>query len=198
MTKEKGLVILAAGNSSRMGACKFLLKTDTGISFLEKILNDTKEFCFDKVVIVVNENTYNEVIFNLRDHLNENIIVIVNKDVSLERFYTLQLGLQQLKNFDYYFVHNADNPFINSENLNFIYDNREKTSVVVPCYNGKGGHPVMFNKKVAEYLLSAKPESRLNEELKKHNILRLETSFEEVLTDIDTGEDYFRVFGKNI
>ena len=196
MREKKCLIVLAAGNSSRMGTCKFMLKTGAGLSFIENIICETKDFLFDRIIIVVNEKTFHEVSFVLRNHLSEKIKVILNENVERERFYSLQLGLKQLRGFDYYFVHNADNPFLNHETLSLLYRNRFNSPVILPTFNGKGGHPVLFNKIIANFLLSSNSDARLDLELKKHKVLRIESSIKEVLTNIDNREDYFRVFGK--
>lgn len=92
MDEKAGLVVLAAGNSSRMGACKFLLKTNEGISILEKIIRDASDFGFDRILVVVNENTYNDVAATLKFRLNEKLRIVVNQRVELERFFFNSAG----------------------------------------------------------------------------------------------------------
>lgn len=190
MDEKAGLVVLAAGNSSRMGACKFLLKTNEGISILEKIIRDANEFGFDRILVVVNENTYKDVMTTLKFRLNEKLRIVVNQRVELERFFSIQLALIHTTDLDYVFVHNADNPHIDKAVLDLLFEQRKTAPVVIPCYEGKGGHPVLFNKKIAQEVLKADTTSRLDLELKRFDPLRLNCNNEKVLCNIDTKEDY--------
>jgi len=189
---KTGLIILAAGASSRMGQCKFLLADRSGKPILENLLRAACEFDFTSILIVSSLKNAEAVIAIADTVAPETISVVFNPRPELERFYSLKTGLFALGDIDYCFIHNADNPVLNIATLQKLYECREQASVIVPTYNTKGGHPVLINRNVIEGICAAPADSQLNIELRKSNVLRVEVQDPEILLDIDTEEDYHR------
>lgn len=189
---KTGLIILAAGASSRMGQCKFLLPDRNDKPILENLLRAACEFDFTSILIVSSMKNAEAVIAIADAVAPETISVIFNPRPELERFYSLKTGLFASGDIDCCFIHNADNPVLHIETLQKLYECRDKASVIVPTFNSKGGHPVLINRSVIERICGAPVDSRLNVELQKSDVFRLEIHDPEILLDIDTEEDYNR------
>lgn len=195
-SEKIGLIILAAGKSQRMGTCKFMLQTPSGISLLEQELLQTLPFQFEKIVIVTNKENYQS-IEELRHKIGiPRVTIALNSKPELERLHSLQLGLQCLNNCDYVFIHNADNPFLSPQVVEQLLLNRQMADVLVPVYFNCGGHPILISRKAKKSILHASPNSRIDTELKKLNRFRLSVNDRNILTDLDTPEDY-RIYLKN-
>ena len=85
-------VILAAGQSSRMGnSIKALLKVD-GVSFLERIINNLMETDVGEIVVVLGAHC-NKIIETVK---LENIKVVRNEDWETGQLSSLRAGIKNL------------------------------------------------------------------------------------------------------
>ena len=187
---KTAMVILAAGSSSRMGECKFLLKNHNQISFLESEIESSLLLNINRLVVVTSklyECQVNEIIKKINSKI---IDLVINLKPQKERFYSLQCGLNKIIDFDYCFVHNADNPFINLHTCNKLLENGKNADVLIPTFNNKGGHPILINNFSINYLLKLKWDSNLKEVIKNLKSKRIETNDPCILTNIDTVKDY--------
>lgn len=189
MTKT-ALIILAAGSSTRMGVCKFLLEITQSKTLLEYQLDSALKFLFQKIIVVTAQNNKEKVLTICNKLNSKNIEVIINEKIELERLYSLQLGLNALTNFDYCFIHNADNPYINTNMLELLFDNKKKANSIIPTYNNKGGHPILVDAVTINTLKNAPTNSMINIEINKTNCLRLPINYPSILVNIDTQTDY--------
>jgi molybdenum cofactor cytidylyltransferase len=187
---KTGMVLLAAGASTRMGRCKFLLQTPNGISLLEQELLQSLPFQFEKTVIVTNAENYNQV-EELRHRTGiKKVNIILNPKPELERLHSLKLGLKLLKNCDYVFMHNADNPFLNPLVIEQLIANRQFADVIIPIFFNKGGHPILLSKHACRIISTAPESSRIDIEIKKLKTFRISVNDKSILTDLDTPDDY--------
>lgn len=196
MIEKSGLIILAAGNSTRMGTCKFMLKLDDQTTFLDSILRGAITTGIETILLVVNEATYSYALNICKKHNHSNINIVINNFADKERLYSLQTALKSVPNLNHYFLHNADNPFLFPETIKKLLENRNKAEVIIPVVGHKGGHPVLFNHKVADSLLNAKLHLKINEVLNQHTSLRLPVDNHEVLTDIDNAAEYYSLISQ--
>ena len=190
------MILLAAGNSSRMGECKFLLKTADGITFLEKQLNSALLFPFNKITVVSSLHNYartDKVCSSLR---SDKIEVIINQFPERERFYSIQCGLRHMIGFDHCFIQNADNPELKSLTLYELDSERKNADCIIPVNENKGGHPVLIGKTIIKDLLVAPENSRLDKELEKYSCKRVNVQDNSIHLNIDTPEDYKNYIGK--
>ncbi|MBL7896855.1 MAG: NTP transferase domain-containing protein [Bacteroidia bacterium] len=184
------LVVLASGTSSRMGSCKFLLPSKHHSSLLEAILSQAQKTIINSFNIVTSAINSSYVYQKTKNVIHKNFKIIINPHPERERMYSLQCALQQLKNYDYCFIQNADNPFFEAQLINEMFASRNDADFICPVFNNKGGHPILINKKLINALLKAPYDSRLDFELKKFTTKRIDTKSENVLINIDTQEDY--------
>ena len=183
------VLILAAGNSSRMKSPKFALQFNKSQSFLEKIVQIYTEFGCEEIIVVLNQEG-----ISLLDHLHlklKNVKIVLNDHPEWERFYSIKLGIQGLSKQHPVFIHNVDNPFVTAAILESLISKDVTTNYVVPTYNGKGGHPVLISNKVCQKLiLTEKNDLILSDFLKQYDKKRVAVEDQNILVNINTMEAY--------
>lgn len=190
LSDRVALIVLASGKSSRMGSCKFLLPSKHHTSILQEILSEAQKTIINSFHVVTSIVNSAHVYQHAKKVINKNFKVIINHHPERERMYSLQCALEQIKNYDYCFIQNADNPFFEKELINRMIASRNDADFICPVFKGKGGHPILINKKLINALLNVPYYSRLDNELKKFTSKRIDATSENILINIDTVEDY--------
>jgi molybdenum cofactor cytidylyltransferase len=187
--KKYGVVILAAGESSRMAYPKAFLRYNSKMRFIDKIIDEYIDFGITNIVVVTNSR----IISNL--NLDENISVVINERLEYERFYSIKLGLEKAMGCDFCYIQNVDNPFVNEVILRKLYYKSNSTGSTVPVFNDKGGHPVLINKDIINKIIAANG-SVLNfkDILGEFPSSRIEVNDDSILVNINTPEDYKNYF----
>ena len=185
-------VVLSAGESSRMGRPKALLPID-GQTFIEKIVGALKKSSVAKVMVVLGHNA-DEMIQRI-EHLP--VEILVNPDYKLGQLSSLQVAVRRLErepDCDGMLVHLVDHPYVNTELVQTMIKRYEDTGklIVVPRYNGKRGHPVIFSRKLFKELLAAPMDQGAKAVVDAHraDTLEIDTEDEGITLDIDTPELY--------
>jgi len=184
-----GLILLAAGNSTRMGQCKYLLPLLNGKTFYENIVRSFFEFGIEKI-IVVTQSKYSKELKSIFKDEEKQPYIIINHFPEKERFYSLQLGIKALDTSEYCFIHNADSPFVKQETLQQLAASKHSADYVCPVFKGKSGHPILVNKKTLHHLINCSEQNNLRDELKKLKRNNIEVRSNEIVVDIDTQDDY--------
>lgn len=189
-TNEKfAVIILAAGKSSRMGTSKSFLKFDNDFNFIEKIIEQFQKAGADKCVVVTNSNDFKE----LLKYENEKIIIVKNSVEESSRFFSVFIGCEQLKEYDYVFIHNVDNPYIRISDIEKIFLNKTPYEYIVPVYNNQGGHPILINKKIIEQILIQTTYNQILRNFlklfKRKNVIFVE---ENILYNINNVDQYYK------
>ena len=170
MPRAPGLyaVILAAGESTRMGRDKALLpwppaasgSAPTGQTFLSAAIQALYPFS-DKVIVVVgkNENNLAAVVYA------HGASLVRNPDPDRGQFSSLQVGLQEVLNDgrDAAMVTLVDRPPARAATLQTLRsvfaDAESLVWAVVPEYNGKHGHPFLLAREMIGAFLNAPPSA---------------------------------------
>ena len=186
-------VILAAGASSRMGQDKALLQYG-GKSFLAGAVQLLQNVC-DFVVVIAGKN-----IDVLRPVVYQNsAYLVLNPQPELGQFSSLRLGLQAVLNRgrDAACVTLVDRPPAELKTVqrlkeHFLSSSPESTWAVVPQFEGKHGHPVLFGREMIEVFLRAQPTGNAREIEHQHQsrIEYLDVNDARVVLNINTPEDY--------
>ena len=189
--KNCSAIILAAGRSSRMGMPKFALQFSENRTFLDEVIKQYRIFGCKKIVVVMNRDGW--IFLQKRSKkFDANIVLIENTHLEWERFYSIKLGIQNVKNIFPVFIHNVDNPFIDQKVLEKLYSLSSK-DYIVPVFNGKGGHPILLSQNVAvEILKETKNDLIFSIFLKKFEKTRVEVADKNILVNINTKEEYDR------
>lgn len=196
MSKEKlvSVIILAAGNSERMGFPKALLKWNERITFLEKICNEYAAFGCEEIILVINKDLSNLI---LKKHLTlpKNLSIVVNEQLELGRMYSMFLGVDKWNHQGFCFVQNIDNPFVNADTLKNIFMNRNEDHAIVPVCGGKRGHPILINKKIADRISALKFfDLTLKTLINESGITEVPVNDSGILQNINTPNEYKNLF----
>jgi molybdenum cofactor cytidylyltransferase len=187
-------LVLAAGESSRMGIDKALLPY-RGRTFLETILHTLKGAGVERRAVVLGHHA--EEIQKALGPLEAEIIV--NHDYPKGQTSSLQTGLRALINpdLDAILLCLVDHPAVRAEVLRkLIQCSRESAPpVIIPTFRGRHGHPVVIKRELFQELLDLRPGQGANIVIRKYHdaTCLVETDEPGILLDVDDPETYRRL-----
>lgn len=202
-------LILAAGDSTRMGRDKALLpwppasagqptSNDTFLSAAIRSLAPVTEF----VVVVVgkNEAALAPIIYARGASL------VVNPDPSRGQFSSLQVGLHEVLNHgrDAAMVTLVDRPPVSAGTIHILHDAFEAAGqniwAVVAEYSGKHGHPYLVGREMIEAFLRVPPTSTAREVEHQHqeHIQYARVDDPLVAVNVNTPEDYAALLARPV
>jgi molybdenum cofactor cytidylyltransferase len=200
-------VILAAGESSRMGTDKALLpwppqvegqlpSKDTFLSAAIRSLLLATDF----VVVVAGKNEAELAPIAYANGAS----VVINPDPSRGQFSSLQVGLQDVLSHgrDAAVITLVDRPPVGSETVHLLRDAFESASqdvwAVVPELEGKHGHPYLVGRELIEVFLQAPPtaSARDIEHRYQDHVQYVAVSDPFVALNINTPDDYAALLTK--
>lgn len=146
-----GALILAGGHSKRMNQPKPFLNY-RGKSFLHAISEIYFKSGITEIYTVINHSLVTGSWQPHPEPLYSSLIL--NNHPEHGRFYSLKLGTERVKDLDFCFIHNIDNPFLSKEMISGLLRNKIKNGFVVPTYCGKGGHPILISNKIIRHITS--------------------------------------------
>ena len=196
-------ILLAAGLSTRMGQPKQLLPFGEN-TIVETVVNNMLNSKFSKVVAVLGH--YAD---QIQDILNKYpVTTVVNPDYREGMLTSAQVGIKSLNltnagnlegsertNHIAFSIMLVDQPFITSELIDTVinaYTYSEK-GIVLPSYQYRRGHPVIFHHKYANNILALDADSDGVRSLYKthsEDIHYVNVDTDAVLRDIDYRVDY--------
>jgi molybdenum cofactor cytidylyltransferase len=190
MKKVAGL-ILAAGKSERMGRPKALLPFQ-GSCFLTHIFREATHSELTSVKVVLGHQS--DAILKALQEIEPN--ALLNRDYESGQLTSLQCGLKHLSSPlpDGVMVFLIDHPMVHRTLVNQIVEafSRHTSPIVVPSFQYRRGHPMIFGADLFNELLEAPLDQGAMTVVRKHTaeILHLEVDEPGVLVDIDTPEAY--------
>jgi molybdenum cofactor cytidylyltransferase len=195
LPKNTSAIILAAGSSGRMGIPKALLKMPGGGTFLDYAASTYLEAGLAKVIVVVSPTVHKVLEYRKPTFFND-VTFVMNSMQEKGRMYSIKLGLDTLPPDHYTFIHNVDQPFITTDLIELMMKKAEREAYVVPCFENKGGHPVLIDPEISDVV---KKKYAQVEQFKS----LLEPFFKNAVSvhdgrvceNVNTPEDYLRVFG---
>ena len=187
-------IILASGLSERMGTPKALLKWDNSTTFLEKIIAEYTNAGCTQIICMVNPITEP---FCKELNLPEFVKLVVNPKPELGRFSSILIASREVKNSDFCFIQNVDNPFVNIDIINKIWAKRNFKTWCSPIYNDKGGHPVLLPKAIIQQIYnSTNLDITLHDILNSFPRISIEIDTDTILRNINTPDEYAKFFVK--
>ncbi len=189
-------IVLAAGESRRMGSPKMLLPY-RGLTIIEHVIMNVIASEIEKVVTVLGADK--EEIGKLTGKFD--IINCYNDDYSLGMLSSVRCGLRSLPdNCSAALVLPGDQPMITTSEINKIITAYRTSGrgIVLPLYNGKRGHPVIIDMKYRDEVMSLPDSEGLRALAGRHPGDTCEAVTDDpcVLRDIDTREDYLNEINK--
>jgi molybdenum cofactor cytidylyltransferase len=185
-------ILLAAGRSERMGTFKPLLPFGKA-TVIETCLDYLREGKIETIVVVGGHR-----IDQLRDRLkSESVIIVENPDPSSEMGHSIACGIKAVPgNFGAVLIGLVDHPAVSPQVVQQLIDEWKRgTHLVVPTWQGRGGHPVLVDLRFRAELLSLPPEVGLKSLFLEHgaNLRRLPVDSPFIARDMDTWDDYTRL-----
>jgi molybdenum cofactor cytidylyltransferase len=183
-------VILAAGESRRMGTQKLLLPFgDTTI--VEAVVRTALASRVDRGLVVLGAD---------RDAVRPKlepcgVAFVVNEDYRLGMLSSVQAGFRALPGeAEAAVIMLGDQPFLAAPVVDAVIGayRESRKGIVIPIFQGRRGHPILVDLKFRLEVLAIDPVEGLRRLLRAHaeDIGEVETGDANILRDLDTPEDY--------
>jgi molybdenum cofactor cytidylyltransferase len=183
-------IILAAGESKRMGRQKLLLPFGRN-TVIETIVRTALDSSADGTLVVLGADQ-DEVRQALKLYP---VKLTVNEDFALGMLSSIQAGFQSLTGrIRAAIIMLGDQPAIPAEVLDDLiaaYQSKGR-GIVIPVHGGRRGHPVLIDMKYKAEVMGLDPEVGLRQLVLAHSqdVLEVEAQTPAVLTDMDVPADY--------
>ena len=187
-------IILAAGESRRMGVKNKLLLPISGEVLVSNFVKSVCASNVDEVVVVVGHEAE-----KIEDVLQGQPVRFVENLRYMEGMTSsIQTGIQAASvESEGLLICLADQPFIETSDFNrLIHEftdlfDSESSLIIVPVFKGQRGNPVLFSRQFRDIILQHKDEGCRHIVLKHPECVReVEMGNDNVLQDVDTLEDY--------
>jgi molybdenum cofactor cytidylyltransferase len=202
-------IVLAAGESKRMGMPKPLLRfprathgqdaratkrNDT--TFLEQIVSVLQRSDVDRIMVILGAQA-------ARIQASADLSgadVVLNEDYRKGQLSSLIAGLKSLPSrTEAVLLCLVDNPLITGATVNRIVQTFHETGrpIVIPVFGGRRGHPALFARPMFDELLNAPVDKGARHVVHSHidEVFDVGVTDSSVLARIDTPEDYLSHFG---
>lgn len=194
-------LVLAAGDSTRMGSPKALLTAPDGQPFVVRIVRAFADAGVDTIVVVT--GAAHDAILQLLEHAAPGPVVRVvrNADPSRGQLSSLWTGMEAVRGDDPegLLVTLVDVPMLTAGTITAVVDAwRESGAPIVrPAAGERHGHPVLFDRALFDELREAPLDGGAKTVVRRHEarILNVIPPDPGCLRDIDTPEDYRSLIG---
>ena len=189
-------IILAAGESKRMGQLKQLLPF-RGSTLLGQIVENLLQSQAAETIVVLGSQA--EKIIPQIDR--EPVKIVVNPDFEQGMSSSIKCGLSHISEAaDGVMIVLGDQPLIEKETIDLLIERHRQSErgIILPVYNGIRGHPVIFTMKYKDELLRLTGDIGGKQIVERHpsDVLEVEVDSESVVTSIDAESDYQSLVGK--
>ena len=182
-------LILAAGESSRMGSPKALLEF-RGETFIDRLIRCFSAYCSPVIVVLGHEP---EVIrAGVRSPLQA--VFVLNMDYERGQFSSMQCGLRAVpEDADGVVFTPVDHPNVEGATVAKLIESG--ALIAIPQYLGRHGHPVLFSRSLIPEFLALPPDSQARAVTQRHanEIRYFDVADRGILDDIDDPEAYHRL-----
>lgn len=185
------IIILAAGNSSRLGSPK-QLKLFNHKTLLQHVIDEATAAKAEAIIVVTGANA-DEVLQNIDQ---KSLHVVFNKDWETGMASGIVAGINKAvmlnSAIDKIIISVCDQPFISADLFQEMYikQTEAKQPIVACAYADTIGTPVLFTKKYFDLLLALKGDEGAKKILKLHPEDVATIMFPQGNIDIDTKKDY--------
>jgi len=153
-------IILAAGESRRMGRPKALLPFRGG-TFLSVLAGTFANFC-DPVIAIFGFDAE-----NVRKSAPPGVLPVVNPNYRDGMLTSLQAGLRACgDSFDAVLFTLVDHPAIKQETISALLGT--DAAITIPRFRGRRGHPVFISREICQGYLSEPADSKVRDIIDRH------------------------------
>ena len=194
--KETAALLLAAGESRRMGQLKALLPWQ-GTTLLSHQLAALDAAGVDRIMVVLGHRAAElQEVLQQERAARPSVAWVVNPDYLQGKTTSLKAGLRALSPHQpqTILILNVDQPR-RPETLDYLRRQHQAAAarITIPTYQGQGGHPVLLDAALMGELLGITEETQgLRAVMQRHQgfIHRVEMDTPEVRWDLNTPEQY--------
>jgi molybdenum cofactor cytidylyltransferase len=184
-----GVIILAAGGSSRLGSPKQLLQY-RGQSLIRGAVEAAAGSLCDRVVVVIGNEAQ-----RMRDELDGLPVSLVeNQNWRTGMSSSIRAGMEELLkgDLDAVVLMLCDQPFVTAEILNELIFTYFKTSdpIVASSYEGVQGAPAFFTRELFDELTSLTADEGARRVILKYPASVVTIPFPQGAFDVDTPHEY--------
>ena len=184
-------LILAAGESSRMGSPKALLDF-RGETFLDRLIQRLHGHCSPVIVVLGHQPE----VIRAGVRSPGNAIFVLNPNYEFGQFSSLQCGLRAIPKWaDGVIFTPVDHPNFESATVTRLLESH--APIAIPQYIGRHGHPVLAARHLIPEFLALGPTDQARTVIHRHKseIEYIDVADAGVLDDIDDPESYRRLIG---
>jgi molybdenum cofactor cytidylyltransferase len=190
-------IVLAAGESKRMGSMQKALLPVSGSTFLEKIVKDLRHTESGELIVVLGAES--EKVLESTDLRMAR--VVVNEEWETGQLSSLRAGIRKCSSESEKVLFTlVDHPLVKESTYDAIIRlwKKNRDMIVIPTYNGRRGHPTLFPRALYRKLLNDPLLDGARGLFRKGEspILQTEVDDPGILIDIDTEYDYKRYIGE--
>lgn len=183
-------IVMAAGESKRMGVPKQLMPID-GTTMLGKVLDVLSRSRAEEIIVVAGHRA-GEVAKSIS---GRPVKVAFNRHYEKGMSTSIRAGLSQTSHKARGFmIVLGDQPFVDVEIIDSLIQAFacHSNGIVVPVYEGKRGHPVIFSAKYKRELTSLKGDVGARSIIADHKeeVFEVFVNSRTIIDDIDTIDDY--------
>jgi len=183
-------IVLAAGESKRMGSPKMLL-TFKGKSMLENVIENVRKSNVDHILVVT--GAYRGKITDLVSKLD--VTCCYNDKYPEGMLSSVKCGFRNIpKDFEAVLIFQGDQPLIKPVVINKVIEafRSSDKNIVIPLCDKKRGHPLLIGKIYRDKIetLDANEGLRSLAYICNEDVLEIETHDPDILVDFDTYEEY--------
>ncbi len=182
-------VVLAAGESRRMGSQKLLLPW-AGKTVIEQIVDQLLLSRVDRIYIVTGHD-HERLIQTLREYPVE---LVYNQGYSAGMLSSVRCGIRALPAaYTGVLVALGDQPWLRTQTVNALIDHfLAHPKIVLPVHQNRRGHPLLFARQYSDRILSHYDSVGLRGLLQEYaqDVQEVLIDAEGVLLDLDVPEDY--------
>ena len=186
-------IVLAAGESLRMGRPKLLLPYHGDKTIIETVVENVVSSRADRAAVVLGGSRR-----GIEEKIRRFAVKrVINRRYKEGMFSSVRSGLSSLPPSARAAVFIlADQPDVPTSVIDLLIEafRREKKGIVLPVYRGMRGHPLLIDLKYRREIDSLSPDSGLRGLLREHgdDILEVRVPSPAILKDIDGPKDYER------
>jgi molybdenum cofactor cytidylyltransferase len=190
--EEIWAIILAAGESKRMGSPKMLLPFNGG-TMLERVISNVRASAVNKILVVLGSDKDKVLTLVERTSVNH----CLNENYTDGMLSSVKCGFRSLpQNFSAVLIFQGDQPLISPDTINNVIKARQTSGkeILIPIFEGKRGHPLLVGKKFRKEIETMESDQGLRALSARHpeEVFEVETDDPGILKDFDTYDEYLK------
>lgn len=185
-------IVLAAGESSRMGERNKLFLKIGDCSMIQQVVANLSKSTVDRIFVVTGHDRE-----RVRSELKDLSVTFVhNREYAQGLSTSLRTALAQLpKKINAALICLGDMPFVDSSQINTLIDAFDPTTqqnICVPTYRGKRGNPVLWGRRYFQEMMEVQGDVGAKHIIGEYEDSVVEVAMDDVgvITDFDTPEAY--------